>query len=78
MQTSTLPQLEKGWLTDRGRIYILLGEPASIDSHPFEVDQSAYEVWYYDFKGLTLTFTDTKGFGDYELQTPYWDPKNIF
>lgn len=70
--------VRKGWQTDRGRIYILLGEPDAIDSHPFEIDGFPYEIWSYYFRRVELIFVDKKGFGDYELQTPYWDTRIYF
>lgn len=37
-----------GWKTDRGRIYIVYGQPDSIDSHPSSAgDIKPYEVWHY-------------------------------
>jgi len=40
---------DPGWKTDRGRIYILYGNPDSIDSHPAGAgDVKPYEVWHYN------------------------------
>jgi GWxTD domain-containing protein len=37
-----------GWSTDRGRIYIVYGQPDSIDSHPSSAGSTKpYEVWHY-------------------------------
>jgi len=59
-----------GWMSDRGRIYIVNGRPDSIDSHaaggPGET--KPYEVWQYG--GTQMKFVDRCACGDYELQTP--------
>lgn len=42
-----------GWLTDRGRIYIIHGEPAEIDSHP---SGGNYNRPYHEGGGSTSTY----------------------
>ncbi len=59
-----------GWRTDRGRIYILLGPPDSVESHPFSTETHPHEIWYYYEKNLRFVFVDTHGFGDYRLVNP--------
>jgi GWxTD domain-containing protein len=65
-----------GWNTDRGRIYITLGPPAEIESHPSaQGDRPAYEIWRYrPVPGVSgsqsFTFADVANTGDYQLQTP--------
>jgi GWxTD domain-containing protein len=59
-----------GWETDRGRIYILYGEPTDIERHPFEINSKPYEVWFYDNLNRRFVFVDYTGFGDYELTWP--------
>jgi GWxTD domain-containing protein len=61
-----------GWESDRGRIYILYGEPTDIERHPFEADSRPYEVWYYSSIARRFVFVDYTGFGDYSLATPEW------
>jgi GWxTD domain-containing protein len=59
-----------GWMTDRGRIYIVNGRPDSIDSHPTGGlgETKPYEVWEY---GQTqMKFVDRCACGDYELEAP--------
>jgi GWxTD domain-containing protein len=56
-----------GWKTDRGRIYILYGEPDEIESYPFEMGKKPTEIWTYYQKGRRFVFTDETGFGDYVL-----------
>ncbi len=61
-----------GWETDRGRIFILYGEPSDIEQHPFEINSKPYEVWYYNALNRRFVFVDYTGFGDYELVEPEW------
>ncbi|MFI5234757.1 MAG: GWxTD domain-containing protein [Gemmatimonadales bacterium] len=55
-----------GWLTDRGEVYIVLGEPDQT------LDQSGYNQgrvvrWDYTQARLTLYFLDQTGFGRFRL-----------
>jgi len=65
-----------GWLTDRGRIYILLGRPDLINENP--TGRFAHErpsiVWTYEKKlhsqlraTMDFAFVDLKGTNDYQL-----------
>ncbi|HTP13946.1 MAG TPA: GWxTD domain-containing protein [Bacteroidota bacterium] len=72
-----------GWQTDRGRAYVLYGEPDDIERYPSTQGQKPYEVWHY-YKiesGVEFDFVDRSGFGDYilvnstkrgELQDDQW------
>jgi GWxTD domain-containing protein len=69
-----------GWRTDRGRIYIILGEPQ--DAQRFEGKSSTYdaEVWFYQGKtdiglpaGFNLVFFRQGGNGEYKLYSPIGD-----
>jgi GWxTD domain-containing protein len=62
----------KGWETDRGRIYILYGEPTQIERHPFDAESRPYEIWYYHNLNKRFVFVDYSGFGDYTLAGPTW------
>jgi len=58
-----------GWLTDRGRIYILFGPPTDRITEPMGADSytRCQEVWYYgDFPVL---FSDSSCTGNYKLVT---------
>ena len=57
-----------GWISDRGRAYILKGPPDSIDSHPSGSSGEAmpYEVWQYGQS--QVKFVDRCRCGNYELQ----------
>lgn len=66
-----------GWNTDRGRIYIILGEPDDIQT--FDAKREIYptELWFYqgmESKGLPqafqLLFFQDKGHGEYKLYNP--------
>ena len=69
-----------GWETDRGRIYIILGEPRGIDRHTGATQIYNTEVWFY--QGLTqyglppafnLVFFQKDGVGEYVLYSPSAD-----
>jgi GWxTD domain-containing protein len=66
-----------GWKSDRGRVYIVYGPPATIESHPAGVDATGattrrYEVWHYNSiegmgEDVTAEFVDTCGCGNYYM-----------
>ena len=57
-----------GWRTDRGEVYICLGEPDEIyDSSP--VSQGRVIRWVYVQDRLALVFVDETGFGRFKLTT---------
>jgi hypothetical protein len=67
----------EGWRTDMGRIYILLGEPRSVDR--IENDSEIYPViiWFYQGLGeyglpdsFNVVFFKKSGMGQYELYSP--------
>ncbi|MDH5468361.1 MAG: GWxTD domain-containing protein, partial [Candidatus Aminicenantes bacterium] len=66
-----------GWRTDMGRIYIILGEPKSVDK--FEYDAEIYPViiWFYEGMAeyglpdaFNVVFFKKTGIGEYELYSP--------
>lgn len=59
----------KGWQTDRGRVYILYGEPSEVDRYPNSPDNNPYEVWKYHQEqgGVIFVFVDRTGFGEWQL-----------
>lgn len=59
--------LSEGWRTDRGRIYILYGDPDEIETYPMEIGRNPTEVWYYFNRGRRFVFVDETGFGDFVL-----------
>jgi GWxTD domain-containing protein len=74
-----------GWMTDRGRMWMILGEPISYDRFPGKSGIIPCEVWYYytdGSKGLPqhfgLVFFQKSGVGEYKLYDPFVDgPKRL-
>ena len=60
---------KEGWKTDRGRVYLVYGQPDEIDRHPNEMDSKPYEIWYYNGLdgGSIFVFVDRSSMGDYIL-----------
>ncbi len=58
---------QPGWKSDRGRVYIALGSPDYVDSHPYEAMQQPYEVWQYSRFHASYRFVDQYMLGDYRL-----------
>ncbi|HEY6625474.1 MAG TPA: GWxTD domain-containing protein, partial [Ignavibacteriaceae bacterium] len=60
---------KKGWKTDRGRVYIVYGEPSEIQRYPNQTDARPYEIWRYESLegGVEFIFGDLTGFTDYQL-----------
>ena len=60
---------KEGWRTDRGRVFLIYGDPNEIDRHPNETDTRPYETWRYDSieGGVIFVFGDITGFNDYQL-----------
>ena len=66
--------VSQGWKSDRGRVYIALGSPDAIDSHPDEMMQKPYEIWEYTGLNARYTFVDEYMLGDYRLRGPLPPP----
>jgi len=69
-----------GWKTDRGRIYIILGEPRGVDHYTGESEIYNTEVWFYQGltqyglpAGFNLVFFQKDGVGEYVLYSPSAD-----
>ena len=58
-----------GWLTDRGEVYICLGEPDDVFDFSTDVARSGVRGvrWTYNTLRLTLFFQDQSGFGRFRL-----------
>jgi GWxTD domain-containing protein len=74
----------EGWKTDRGRVYILYGEPSDVERRPMSENAKPYEIWKYDQieGGVQFIFVDRSGDGEYilvhstkrgELQDENWE-----
>ncbi len=72
-----------GWKTDRGRIFLIYGEPSEIERYPSQIETRPYEIWHYNEVegGVMFVFADLLGFSDYslvhstkrgELRDEYW------
>jgi GWxTD domain-containing protein len=69
-----------GWKTDRGRIYIILGEPRDIQRFEGKAQVYDTEIWFYQGKtdlglpaGFNLVFFREGGHGEYRLYSPVGD-----
>jgi len=70
----------EGWMTDMGRMYIILGPPSSIERFDSEAGIHPCQVWYYygdKAKGLptyfAIIFYQRGGAGEYKLYNPTAD-----
>ncbi|MFC1475133.1 GWxTD domain-containing protein [Candidatus Zixiibacteriota bacterium] len=63
----------KGWRTDRGRIFIVYGEPDQIDDYPIMPNNRPYQEWHYyrTSRYRKFVFVDSNEDGDYRLIYPY-------
>jgi GWxTD domain-containing protein len=55
-----------GWLTDRGRIYILFGPPSERLTYPMDATGFCREVWYYG--SFPVVFIDEHCAGDFVMK----------
>lgn len=60
---------KQGWKTDRGRVFIVYGEPSEIERYPNQTDARPYEIWKYESieGGVVFIYGDLTGFSDYQL-----------
>lgn len=56
-----------GWKTDRGRIWLLFGEPSERVDRPLEATVGPYVIWNYSNRGETFAFGDFSKDGRYRL-----------
>lgn len=66
-----------GWMSDQGRIYILLGEPKSIEKYDNKTELRPTVVWYYQGlmeyglpNAFSVVFFKQDYTGDYQLYSP--------
>jgi len=69
-----------GWRTDRGRIYIILGEPNDIQRFVGKTQTYPSEIWFYQGKtklglppGFNLVFYQESFIGEYRIYSPAKD-----
>lgn len=64
-------KFKRGYKTDRGRVFILYGEPTEIERFPNEPEYRPYEMWKYSSLqgqgGIYFIFGDLMGNGEYQL-----------
>ncbi|MFO7980389.1 MAG: GWxTD domain-containing protein [Candidatus Aminicenantes bacterium] len=78
------PKLKNSWRTDRGRIYITLGEPQQIARFS-DTEVHPAEIWYYQGNPrhgqpgqFSLLFFKRYGSGEFELYNPITDgPRSL-
>lgn len=60
---------KEGYLSDRGRVYLIYGQPDQRDFYHSESNMKPYEIWFYNEieGGVQFIFGDITGFGNYEL-----------
>jgi len=60
---------KRGVKTDRGRVYLINGEPDEIDYHANDYNTKPYEIWTYHSieGGVVFVFGDITGYNDYEI-----------
>lgn len=61
---------DRGYLSDRAKVYMELGPPDDVEEHPFEMNTFPYVIWTYNLNNLELVFEDKHGFGEYILVYP--------
>ena len=68
-----------GWRSDRGKIYIILGQPKTVAHHASQGDTYPSELWFYSSDEPSLPpffyvlFYIRNDIGDYKLYSPYVD-----
>jgi len=78
----TTPQT--GWRTDRGEIYIILGEPNDVTRYEGKSTVYNTEVWFYQGMskyglppGFNMIFFQSGGTGEYKLYSPLTDGPQV-
>jgi GWxTD domain-containing protein len=58
-----------GWLTDRGRVLMVYGEPDDVERYINQPNQHPYEIWFYNQLqgGVQFIFADLEGHKNYRL-----------
>jgi len=58
-----------GWMTDRGRVYLLYDKPDDVERFPSSSESKPYEIWTYNNieGGVEFIFADRTGFREYQL-----------
>jgi GWxTD domain-containing protein len=56
-----------GWDTERGRVFIIYGEPTEIQNRFLPDNPARYEIWFYKNLDRQFVFLDKKGYGLFRL-----------
>ena len=64
--------LRAGWQTDRGRIFIIHGDPDEVTRDNYSEWGRPMVIWYYNRLQLQFVFIDRRGFGEYDLVDSSW------
>ncbi len=64
--------------TDRGRVYVLLGEPDIRENRPLENFSLPSQTWIYFTPPLEVDFVDYDGYGEFELFTEWEEVRNAW
>ena len=64
--------------TDRGRVYVLLGEPDISENRPLENFSLPSQTWTYFTPPLEVSFVDYDGYGEFELYTEWEEVRNAW
>ena len=59
-----------GWKSDRGMVFIILGQPDEVIRNDYPQGSKPYQIWQYYSINRQFEFYDRNGFGDYELLNP--------
>ena len=71
--------VQDGWRSDRGMVYITLGAPKQIDRYPETMELKPIQIWFYENLSGALPvhfyvlFYKQSPAEDYELYSPYGD-----
>ncbi len=60
----------EGWMTDKGKVFIIFGQPGNIDRREYPGDGRVMELWQY-LNNREFLFADNSGFGDFRLIRPF-------
>lgn len=58
---------DRGWRSDRGRIYIKFGPPDQVQEQAFSLSTNPYQIWHYFGHNYQFVFVDEHGIGQYTL-----------
>jgi GWxTD domain-containing protein len=58
-----------GWKSDRGRVFMIYGEPDEYERFASSMEDAPHEIWHYHSLegGSIFIFGDIQGFGEYQL-----------